>query len=74
MRAAVGFGLLIGLENGASFSSQSRSLVGQNQIKRGITFDAQLKTVPLSNLILNCKKGYSSVKFNNGNNKLFWTI
>ena len=34
----------IGLESGASFVNQSQSVVMQNQSKREITFDTQLKT------------------------------
>ena len=34
----------IGWESGASFVNQSQSVVMQNQTKRKITFDTQLKT------------------------------
>ena len=36
--------LFIGWENGASFVNQTQSAVKQNQSKREITFDSQLKT------------------------------
>ena len=35
---------LIGWESGASFVNQSQSVVMQNQSKRAIPFDTQLKT------------------------------
>ena len=35
---------LVGRESGANFVSQSQSVVKQNQSKREITFDTQLKT------------------------------
>ena len=37
-------GIPIGWESGASFVNQSQSAVMQNQSKREITFDSQLKT------------------------------
>ena len=36
--------LLIGWESGTNFGNQSQSAVKQNQSKREITFDTQLKT------------------------------
>ena len=36
---------LIGWESGANFVNHSQSVVKQNQTKREITFDTQLKTV-----------------------------
>ena len=36
----------IGWESGASFVNQSQSVVKQNQSKREVTFDTQLKTAP----------------------------
>ena len=44
----------IGWESGASFVNQSQSIVMQNQSKREITFDTQLKTA-LSPILINCE-------------------
>ena len=40
--------LFIGRENGANFANQSQSAAKQNQSKREITFDTQLKTTLIS--------------------------
>ena len=67
------FWLLIGLESGANFTNQSQSVVTQNQSKREIVLDSQLKTTPTKENIEQRAQKFSYQRFSYLYNSVYFS-